>query len=132
MKRYFKDLTARYPNLLRISHNSSWLMADGIIRFAVGVLVTAWMARYLGPGTLGAFNYAVAISSFVAFFATLGLNEIIVKGLIEKPQQAGAILGTVLIARFVAVVVVRETSASLMVTKPLRDGLGVSIAGTYG
>ena len=29
--------------------NSSWLVADKIIRLGVGLLVGVWVARYLGP-----------------------------------------------------------------------------------
>src|SRR5438034_10088947 len=36
-------------NLLAVIHNTGWLFADKAMRMVMGVLVGAWVARYLGP-----------------------------------------------------------------------------------
>lgn len=90
---------ANSPNFPRILENSKWLLFDNIVRFGGGFLVTAWMARYLGPGQFGAFNYAFAFASFFTFLGTLGLNEIIVRNIIRIPSQRDDIIGTAFLLR---------------------------------
>lgn len=83
-----------YPHLRKALANTGWLFADKIIRLGVGFLVWTWLARYLGPELFGLLNYA---GSFVAIFsvmASLGLNGIVVRNLVRKPNSADTTLGT--------------------------------------
>jgi len=35
--------------------NTSWLFAEKIFRIAIGLFITVWLARYLGPEQFGSF-----------------------------------------------------------------------------
>jgi O-antigen/teichoic acid export membrane protein len=88
--------------LLAIVHNTGWLFADKALRMAVGVVVGAWMARYLGPSQFGELAY---ILSFVAFFsvvAQLGLDAVAVRDIARDETRSPEILGTVLRLRVMA------------------------------
>jgi O-antigen/teichoic acid export membrane protein len=88
-------------NLHSIIHNTGWLLADKALRMGMGLLVGAWIARYLGPSQYGELAY---VSAFVAFFQTislLGLDGIAIRDIAREKKASPAILGTVLRLRLV-------------------------------
>lgn len=92
----------RQAGLLAIVHNTGWLFADKALRMGLGVLVGAWLARYLGPSQFGEISY---ILSFVAFFgalAQLGLDGVAVRDMARNEGDSPEILGTVLRLRLFA------------------------------
>ena len=40
--------------------NTSWLLAEKIIRLPVGLVLGVLVARHLGPGDFGTLNYALS------------------------------------------------------------------------
>ncbi|WP_213956030.1 flippase [Variovorax sp. dw_954] len=74
--------------------NAAWLFGDRIFRMLVGLIVGAWVARYLGPEQFGLLNYAIAFTSLSAGIAALGLNAVVVRDLINHPDDREATLGT--------------------------------------
>lgn len=83
----------------RIISNVGWLSLDQAVRITLGVFVTAWVARYLGPQDFGSLNYATALVALFSFLVSLGLDNITVRDLVRKSDSAGEILGTVLVLR---------------------------------
>ncbi|KOR30556.1 flippase [Achromatium sp. WMS3] len=74
--------------------NTSWLMAERILRMFITLFVSVYVARYLGPERFGLLSYA---NSFVGLFlalATLGLNGIVVRELVKSPERRNELLGT--------------------------------------
>ncbi|BBD78256.1 flippase [Hydrogenophilus thermoluteolus] len=67
--------------LEHILKNFSWMAADQVARTVAGVLIGIWIARHLGPNDYGALSLALALSSLVGVFATLGLNRAVVREL---------------------------------------------------
>jgi len=61
---------------------------------AVGLFVGVWVARYLGPAQYGLLNYAGAFVGLFSAFATLGLDEIVVRELIKDESKKDVLLGT--------------------------------------
>lgn len=82
-------------NLRDVIANSAWLYFDRAIRLLAGLLITPWMARYLGPEQFGMLNYATAIVVLFSAFATLGLDGFAVRGFIEEPAKKRFYFGTV-------------------------------------
>jgi len=74
--------------------NTSWLLTERIIRMGVLFFVGVYVARYLGPERYGLLSYS---NSFVGIFtsiALLGLDGIVVRELVKKPENRDKILGT--------------------------------------
>jgi len=97
MRNFPKSLIKRIegrPKVVKILGNLNWLFLDKIIRLSVGLFVGAWIARYLGPEKFGIFNYASAMVGMVAAFASMGLNGIIVRDLVNSPEEASVTLGS--------------------------------------
>jgi len=61
---------------------------------AVGLFVGVWVARYLGPEKYGLLSYAQSFVGLFAAFATLGLDSIVVRELVKRPDRSGELLGT--------------------------------------
>jgi PST family polysaccharide transporter len=61
-------------NLLAAINNSGWLMFDKLIRLLLGLLVSAWVARYLGPAQYGELAYVLAYLAFFQAVAVLGMD----------------------------------------------------------
>lgn len=81
-------------NLQEILGNTGWLAGDRIFRMGVGLVVSVWMARYLGPERLGTYRYGLALIVLLGYLANLGLNGIVVRDIVEEEEKRGEILGT--------------------------------------
>ncbi|MFZ2122409.1 MAG: flippase [Rhodoferax sp.] len=81
-------------NLLAVLQNSGWLVLDKMLRLALGLLVGAWVARYLGPAQYGELAYVLAYIAFFQAVATLGLDGIVVRDIAQNRDQASTVLGT--------------------------------------
>ena len=78
----------------KIIINTGWLFGDKILRMGIGLLVGVWVARYLGPKQFGLLNYAVAFVALFTSVASLGLNSIVVRDLVQDPSTAETTMGT--------------------------------------
>lgn len=87
-----------------IRRNSAWMVAEQVIRLAIAMLLTAWIARSLGPVRMGHLSFALALYSLLGVVATAGLNRIIVREFSSSPDAADEqrLLVTALAMRFVA------------------------------
>lgn len=82
------------PNLLLALSNTGWLFGDKVLRMGIGLLVGVWIARYLGPEQFGLLNYAVAVVAMFGAVASVGLNGIVVRDLLNQPEAANDTLGS--------------------------------------
>lgn len=83
-----------HPALMRIAQNAGWLFADRAVRFGIGLVITALVARYLGPDQFGVLSYAMAFFAIFGIIATFGLDSIVIREIVRNPSSANEILGT--------------------------------------
>ncbi|MDF2155720.1 flippase [Vibrio sp. CAU 1672] len=81
-------------DVLSAVKNSLWLVSDKFVRLVIGLLVGAWVARYLGPAEYGILAYVLAMLSFFQVLALLGMDGIIVRNIASNQGTASSILGT--------------------------------------
>lgn len=74
--------------------NISWVLAEKILRMVVGLFVGIWVVRYLGPEQFGLFSYAISFVGLFTAIATLGLDGIVVRELVENDKKRDILLGT--------------------------------------
>ena len=94
-----KFINAEYQKILK---NIGWLFFDRIFRMGMGLVVGAWVARYLGPSDFGIFNYLLATIGILTPFASLGLENMVVKELVENPSKAKIIMSTAITLRLIS------------------------------
>lgn len=79
-----------------------WLFADKGFKFLAELLVGFYLARHLGSDQFGVLNFAI---SFVIMFhglSTLGINEVLVREVVNNREDEKRIVGTALILRLAA------------------------------
>jgi PST family polysaccharide transporter len=107
------------PELRKIISNIGWLFADRVLRMGVGLIVGAWVARYLRPQQFGLYNYALAFVSLFSAIATLGLDQIVVRNIVREPSTKDEILGTAVVLRlFAGIVTLLLTTGTIVLLRP--------------
>ncbi|MEQ9107787.1 MAG: flippase [Limnobacter sp.] len=91
--------------MVKIVDNIGWLFFDKILRMGVGLLVGVWVARYLGPEQFGLLNFAIAFTGLFGAIATLGLQGVVVRDIVQNPQGTQYTLGTAAIMQLAGGVV---------------------------
>lgn len=99
--RISEQLEKMGPGLRRILENMSWLMVDRVVRMGMGLFVGVWVARYLGPVQFGGLNFAVAFVGLFGTMTSLGLDGIVMREVLHKPEDTAEILGTTMALRSV-------------------------------
>lgn len=94
-------LSGRF-NLHAIIHNSGWLLFDKLVRVLLVLLVSVWVARYLGPSQFGELSYILVYISFFQVLTSLGMDGIVVREIAQDKLQASQILGTAFALRLLA------------------------------
>lgn len=82
------------PGFKKYFLNTGWLFVDKVVRMLVALFVGVYVARYLGPERFGILSYAGSFVGLFTAFASLGLNGIVVRNLVQDEEQRDLILGT--------------------------------------
>ena len=93
INRLFKSATVK---------NAGWLVFGKVAQMVISLVVGLITARYLGPSNYGIINYATAYTSFFMSVCTLGINSVLVKEFIDRPEEEGTIIGSSLLLRAVS------------------------------
>lgn len=70
------------------------MFGEKILRIVAELFVGIYVARYLGPEQFGVYSYAVAFVALFGAIARLGLDSIVVRDLVNHPQEREVYLGT--------------------------------------
>ena len=73
--------------------NTAWLAAERIAQFASGLLVGAYVARYLGVSQFGVLTYASAFGFLLVPLAVVS-QPLVVRDLVLHPERENELLGT--------------------------------------
>lgn len=75
-----------------ILKNSLWLITDKLLKLCVGVFVSVWIVRYLGPEWFGKFNFVNALIVLFGTLISFGSEGILVRMLVSEPEKHDEIL----------------------------------------
>ncbi len=94
--REVKEVARQYISGERgnIFQNVAWLFFEHISRMAFGLVVGAWVARYLGAERFGILSYAIAFIGLFSPLANLGLDSLVIRSIVHEPELKDQILGT--------------------------------------
>lgn len=86
--------------------NSFWALLEKAARIISGILVGVLVARYLGKDQFGLISYALSVLAIFTVISTLGLDGLVVREVITRPDKKYEIMGTAFSLRFLGSFVV--------------------------
>jgi O-antigen/teichoic acid export membrane protein len=89
-----KETLIKNSNFKKYLTNVSWLFLEKSLRILEAFFVGLWLAIYLGPSEFGVLTYAQSFVFLFSAFASLGLDQIVIKRLVDYPDKKNEILGT--------------------------------------
>ncbi|HIF9415870.1 TPA: flippase [Photobacterium damselae] len=98
----------------KIINNSGWLLFDKLCRLGIGLIITAWVARYLGPNEYGKLAYVLAYLAFFQAVCILGLDNIVVRDIARNKLKSGEIIGTTFFLRILSGVILWFIAVAIM------------------
>jgi PST family polysaccharide transporter len=103
----------------KVTENIFWQTIDKIIRLGVALFVGVWVARYFGTEMYGKFSYSIAYVSIFGVLASLGLDNIAIKNIVEKPQKIPQIIGSTIFLKLLGgIILCFVASISILYIKP--------------
>jgi len=109
---FLKALKSR-NELVIIVGNSAWLLGDRLLAVVLGAIMSAVIARYLGPASFGILSTVLAYVFLLSSFATLSLDGLIVRELVKFPDKKENILGTAFFVKCAVVIITFVVGMSL-------------------
>lgn len=79
---------------LHYFRNTSWMMLEQLLRMVAGLFIGVWVARYLGPESFGLLSYVLAFFAIFMGITKLGLDGVVVRELVNKPDECKIYIGT--------------------------------------
>ncbi|MDP7978343.1 flippase [Bacillus sp. WLY-B-L8] len=92
-------LSLRFDIKSKIFTNTVWLLFDKIFRFFTNFIISIWIARFLGPDNFGILSYAQAFTTLFMYFATLGLDNIVIRNIVNKSMDTNTVLGSAFVLK---------------------------------
>ena len=78
----------------KIAKNAAWIITANIAQCLLSFVIGMLTARYLGPSNYGLITYAASLAEFAMPIAQLGISNVLVRELVDYPEEEGKILGT--------------------------------------
>ena len=115
-----------------IFRGASWYLLEKLIRLVGAFLIGAWVARYLGPEVYGTLAFALSIVSVLGFLASLGVETIVIRDLIERPEDRRQILATYLFIRIAGGLLAPLIAVTYLMYAHAEDRLLIIFASLFG
>ena len=93
------------PRPGRIAEGIGHQFIERAVVGVVSVLMSALVARHLGPDNLGALSWGGAMLSLFAIAANMGMDLVAVRLISEQPEDEGRVMGTALTLKVVGALV---------------------------
>lgn len=115
--------------LKKVFANTSWLIAEKLVRSVMTLFVGALVIRFLGPAEYGKIAYALAFIGIFHGVSTLGIEGVLVRELVAIREKTSAssnealteqsqLISSVFLARLMSGVTLLVISAMLVATIP--------------
>lgn len=92
-------ILGNHPGFKKYSANAGWMLFARIGTLLISFFVSIYVIRYLGPHNYGLLSYAVSFVSIFAFIASLGIDQILYRELVNHPEKERELLGTALLLK---------------------------------
>lgn len=84
----------RSPGFRKYFSNTSWIMGEKLGTMGVSFIVGAFVARHLQPEGIGLISYSQSIVIFFSILASVGIDTLLVRDLVQSPERTNNLMGT--------------------------------------
>ena len=91
----------KHSGIRKYFSNTSWLLGERILRMGVSLFVGIYVVRFLGPEKFGLLSYAMSFVLLFGTIASFGMNEILVRELLQDKTQIKELLSTAFFLKIV-------------------------------
>jgi O-antigen/teichoic acid export membrane protein len=95
---YIRDKT-RELGFRRYAAHISWMLFARILTMLVALVATSYIARMLGPTLYGELSYALSFTALFGFIAALGIDQVLYREILLKPEKRNEFMGTAVALR---------------------------------
>lgn len=81
-------------------------MGDYVFALTASLIIGIAVARYLGPEMYGIISLAIAIYAVAVIVVSLGIDDIIIRDMMQQPEKQGIIQGSALFIKFIAALII--------------------------
>ncbi|MBK9699550.1 MAG: flippase [Flavobacteriales bacterium] len=106
--------------------NTSWLFGEQVVRLVVVLVTGIYVARYLGDALFGQLNYATGFVGMFFALSAMGVDQIIVRDLVQRPERRDELLGTAAFIKLVGSVLLLVVVLAATFIKGM-DGLTATL-----
>jgi O-antigen/teichoic acid export membrane protein len=85
-----------------ILENTAWLLTEKAVVMGGGLLLSIFIARYLGPESFGRYSYLVSFVSLFAPLFALGMFNVLLREFARAPDKIANIITTCLTSRLLS------------------------------
>ncbi len=121
MLEFFFKRIHKHSGFKRYFKNTTWLLGGQIFRMGLGLFVSVAVARHLGPGDFGLYNYVLSIVLLVGVVGQLGLQQLAKRELVESPERHDEIMGTCFVLNLLAGVTIYAVMLIFVATQTDRS-----------
>lgn len=89
------------PTRKTVATNVAWATTGKVVRVFTDVLVSIFVARYLGPAQYGLMNYVVSFVAIFSIIANFGLDNIEIREIAKPGSDKNTIIGTAFSLRLI-------------------------------
>lgn len=97
--------------------NTSWMFVDKVVRLVSVLITSIFVTRYLGPELFGQLNYASAFVGMFFALTAMGLDDILIRDLVRRPDRRNQLMGTAAAIKFGGAVILFATVVALALVK---------------
>ena len=117
------------PTRRTVVTNVAWATTGKVVRVFTDVLVSIFVARYLGPAQYGLMNYVVSFVAIFSIIANFGLDNIEIREIAKPDSDKNTIIGTAFYLRllFALVALVLITIVLIISYKDLQTTVLIAI-----
>lgn len=83
-----------HKGVMKYTSNTTWLFTEQFLRVVSNLLIGIYVVRHLGPEEFGILSYVLAFVGIFAWISKLGLEEVMVRELVVRPDRQLRYLGT--------------------------------------
>lgn len=107
--------------------NAGWIVGEQILQMAISLIVGIITARFLGPSNYGVLNYTASFVTFCISIATLGMEGVVIKKMIDDPEAEGTYIGSGIVLRLISSFLCTIAIAVVVVLLNPNDKLKLSL-----